>query len=355
MTAPQTPSAAAPGGTVAPARPGVRLIALCSLFVLAVGSVGYALTGQPGAVSGTPHAAAEASEAEQMAEFGAMVDKLAERMKAEPKAEGLRMLGRSYLVLKRPAEAVAAYRQAQALEPGNATVLADLADALAVVNGRSLSGEPLALIEQALKLEPGHLKALMLAGSEAYARNDKAGAIAFWERMVAAGPADHPLVQQAAGVIQETRQEMGGAAGATSPAPGPTGGAPAAGGPAATAAPAVAEAKAITGTLTLSPALKGQFAPDTTVFIFARPVDGPRAPLAVLRRQVKDLPLEFRLDDSMAMSPQARLSGASKVVVGARISRSGQPVAQPGDPEVLSSPVAPGATGLLLEVTASNP
>jgi cytochrome c-type biogenesis protein CcmH len=102
--------------------------------------------------------------------------------------------------------------------------------------------------------------------------------------------------------------------------------------------------------VSLGAALKGQVAPEDTVFIFARAPGGSRMPLAILRRKVADLPLEFQLDDSLAMSPAAKLSSATQVVVGARISRSGNAMPSPGDWQVISAPVALGAQGLNLEI-----
>src|SRR5690606_1068950 len=111
-----------------------------------------------------------------------------------------------------------------------------------------------------------------------------------------------------------------------------------------------AEASRITGTVRLAPALAGRAAPDDTVFIFARAAAGSRLPLAVTRRRVRDLPAEFRLDDSMAMTPAAKLSGETRVGVGARVSKSGNPVAQPGDLEGFTEPVAPGTSGVTVTI-----
>ena len=112
------------------------------------------------------------------------------------------------------------------------------------------------------------------------------------------------------------------------------------------ALPVQAAPGAVSGKVSLSPSLKGKVAPTDTVFILARAANGPRMPLAVFRKQVKDLPLEFTLDDSMAMRPQMRLSNFDQIVVAARISKTGHAVTQPGDFEGATAPVKPGATGL---------
>jgi cytochrome c-type biogenesis protein CcmH len=96
--------------------------------------------------------------------------------------------------------------------------------------------------------------------------------------------------------------------------------------------------------------LKAQAAPEDTVFIFARALQGSRAPLAILRKQVKDLPLDFTLDDSLAMSPAMRLSTAKEVIVGARISKSGMATPQPGDMQGLTGAIAVGSKGIALEI-----
>jgi hypothetical protein len=114
--------------------------------------------------------------------------------------------------------------------------------------------------------------------------------------------------------------------------------------------PAASMGQAISGTVALSPSLSQQANPADTVFIFARAVEGPPMPLAVIRKQVKDLPFSFSLDDSMAMWPDAKVSAFPRVVVTARVSKSGEGQAQPGDLEGHSPPVAAGASGLQIAI-----
>jgi cytochrome c-type biogenesis protein CcmH len=119
---------------------------------------------------------------------------------------------------------------------------------------------------------------------------------------------------------------------------------------AAPQATAAAGAGAVSGTVTLSAALAKQAQPDDTVFVFARAAEGSRMPLAILRKQVKDLPITFTLNDSMAMSPASALSTQSRVIVGARVSKSGNAMPQPGDLSGQSAVVSVGATGLQIEI-----
>jgi len=276
-------------------------------------------------------------------QIAAMADKLAERLKEQPNdPEGWSMLARSYGVLGRNPEAVDAYKKAVDLRADDATLLADYADALAVKNNRSISGEPMKLVERALKLEPNNLKALSLAGTAAFDRKDYAGAVSYWDKIIQTGPADNALVQQVQGSIAEAR-ELG-------KLPGLSAALPAAPTTAPTPAVTAAANASLSGRVTLSAALAKQASPTDTVFIYARAVSGPPMPLAVLREQVKDLPITFTLDDSMAMSPSAKLSSAAKVIVSARVSKSGDAISQNGDFSGQSAPVAVGAAGLQIEI-----
>jgi len=315
-----------------------------ALFVCAVAAAGYAAIGTPralGLAAAGPAAPAEGGHSTTSEQVDAMLEKLAARLKDKPDdVEGWVMLGRSLAVLGRHEQAMPALKRAVALRGDDAALLADYADALAMVNGRSLDGEPSRLIEQALKIDPNNIKALSLAGAAAFNRQDYAGALRHWEKAVQLAP-NSEMGQQIQGGIDEARKLAG--AGAAAPA------LPATVPPAATAPPPAGTS--VSGTVTLAPALAAKAKPDDTLFVFARAAEGPRMPLAILRKQVKDLPLSFTLDDSMAMSPEARVSSVPRVVVGARISARGNATPQAGDLQGFSAPVAPGAAGLKIQIS----
>ena len=116
------------------------------------------------------------------------------------------------------------------------------------------------------------------------------------------------------------------------------------------------QAIALAGATTFGlPALAAKAAPGDTVFIFARAAEGPRMPLAILKRQVGDLPMSFTLDDSMAMTPQFKLSSFPSIVVGARVSKSGNATPQSGDLEGLSAPLNSAGAGLELVIDSVRP
>jgi len=176
--------------------------------------------------------------------------------------------------------------------------------------------------------------------------------VRYWGQVEKMGPPENALVQRVVSSLQEARSLANGA---PPPAPEPAGTsgplsppAPSAASGAAATKPGAANAS-VSGSVSLSAALRAQVSPTDTVFIFARPADS-RMPLAAERKQVKDLPYAFTLDDSKSMSPAARLSSAAQVVVGARISKSGDAIPQPGDFSGLSAPVALGTQGIALEI-----
>lgn len=339
------------------ARPPIKLVAAVLAFVTVVGVGGYMWRGQPegwhvgptsqtgdeatAAPSGAASTPAHDMSAQQIAE---LTERLAQRMEQDPNnAQGWAMLARSYAVLNRYPEAVKAYKRYTDLQPKDAQAWADYADALGMANKRSLEGEPAQLIAKALQLDPDNFKALALSGSLAFAHKDYAGAVRDWEHALQAAPPNAELAQQLQGGLDEARKLGGIAAPVAAPMS------------AAVPAPAAAPSATVSGTVSLAAGLQGRAAPEDTVFIFARAVQGPRMPLAILRKQVKDLPIQFSLDDSLAMSPQMRLSTAQEVVIGARVSKSGNAMPQAGDLEGVSAPVKIGARHVSIEISRTVP
>ena len=295
-------------------------IPICALAV-------YLSVGNPSAV--LPQAAGGANpHGMTKAQFETSVARLAARMKDNPEdGEGWTMLARSYAVLGRFGEASEAYAKAAARVPRDAQLLADYADALAMAQGRTLQGEPEKIILRALAIDPDNVKALLLAGTAAFNRSDHPAAIRHWERALKVLPEESDMVQRVQASIAQARSLAGSPGGKTQ-----------------LAKPAPAQgASRVSGVVRLAPELAGKVAPGDTVFIFARAAEGPRMPLAILRKRGSDLPAEFTLDDTMAMAPQMKLSAFPRVVIGARVSKSANATASPGDLQGLSAPVSVGA------------
>lgn len=312
----------------APRRGARATAALVAVALPAAALAVYLAVGSPGALS--PQVDHGAVSAEQIEE---MVGRLAARMGENPDdAEGWKLLGRSYAALGRFGEAVDAYAKAAAREPRDAALLADFADALAMARGKSLEGEPEQLVLRALEIEPQNLKALALAGTAAFERKAFAAAAGYWQRMLPLVPPDSEDAQ----VIRDNVAQATQLAGGKPPAP-------------QAAAP---QAAGLRGTVRISPKLKGQFGPEDRVFIYARAVEGPPMPLAVLRRRARELPVDFALDDSMAMAPGMTLSAHPRVVITARVSKSGGATPQPGDLQGASAPVANDASGVDVTIDA---
>ena len=327
--------AAAPDRAGSPRATMLLLLVALPLLVLGL----YAFIGNPAALS--PQARAMPGEPTPQ-QVEAMVAQLAERMEQRPPGnvadtEGWVMLGRSYAVMQRYPEAGRAFARALQLQPNDAQILVDQADVLAMQQGGRLDGEPLRLIEQALQHNPANLKALALAGTAAYERKDYDGAIRYWSRArAAAATADSEFTRSLERSIADAR-----AAGGHAPA-------------AAAAAPAAASTS-IGGRVSLAPALAARVAPSDTLFVFARAAEGPRMPLAILKRSAAELPLDFVLDDSMAMTPELKLSNFDNVVLSARISKSGEALPQSGDLEGQSAPLAGRKRGIELIIDRVRP
>lgn len=322
--------------------PGLA-VALGLLIPVAALSM-YLWIGEP---AGLRSEAKSAGEPVSPVEVEAMVAQLATRMEKNPDdPRGWVLLARSYYVMQRMPEAAAAYAKAAERITDDPDLYADYADALAMSQGRNLAGKPMELVSRALKINPSQPKALAMAGTEAFDRKDYPAAIAYWERLLPMLPPGSEMSKSIVEGIAEAR-ELGG----TKALPKSAGTAKADSKPGQkSTAPG-----SVTGRVTLSPGLAAKADPQDTLFIVARAVDGPRIPLAVLRRRVVDLPADFTLDDTQAMSPELKLSGFSDVVLTARVSKSGNAISRSGDLQGMSMPVKVGARGVAIVIDSVVP
>lgn len=259
------------------------------------------------------------------------------------------MLAQAYIKQQRYTEASNAYAELVKIVPDEAQVWANYADVYAMAHGKTLLSKEVAeMLSKALSLNENNISALALSGSAGMESKDYAVAITNWQKLLNQLQPDSPDAQRFVRDIQEARDLLAAQPGGKkkladldktlaklAPVDAPDQGA------------GQSEAgAALAGKVSLSPALAGKVAPTDTVFVLARAAQGPKMPLAVFRKQVKDLPLDFTLDDSMAMRPDLKLSGFPQVVVVARVSKSGTPMPQPGDLEGLTAAVKPGSKGL---------
>jgi cytochrome c-type biogenesis protein CcmH len=337
-------------------RPSRRLVAVLSLAVVALAVVGYSQTGAPSLV--WPGAAAvEAAASAANGQIGpqqiqAMVDQLAARLEKNPNdAQGWVMLARSYTVLGRFEQALPAYAKAVELVPGNAQILSDYADTVAATKGTANNPQSIALIDRALAIDPKHPKALALAGTVAFERADYVKAIADWQKIVDQLPPGNEFAERIQSSIGEAR-ERATAAGrcAASSRVGQRRRRTCAGRNDDRHRQERSERRARQWRRHARSGARGTGRARRRrlrVRASDRRADAARG---AAERPVRDLPLTFTLDDSMAMSPAAKLSSATQVTIGARVSKSGTALPQPGDLAGETTGVAPGATGVAVRI-----
>lgn len=338
------------------ARPGsehprwIAAIVIVALVPVVAGALYFSL-GNPTAMTAAAPAAAvghaNLKDPAKDPQMASIVDGLAKRLQANPDdGEGWAMLGRSYRVLGRFEAAAMAYGEAAKRLPPNATVYTEWAEAVAQSQGQTLGGLPTELLDKALAVDPDYQKALALAGSAALERNDRATAARLWTKLRASLPPDSPNVAEVDAALKEigVTPPPSGAAAAKAPAsPAAIVAAPSPKAAPASPPPAAAGTATIEGRVEIDPKLAGKIAPGDTVFVLARDPDGSRMPLAALKLSGSDLPKTFSMSDAMAMSDATTISRAKRIVVEARVSKSGNAMLQPGDLTGSSAPVAPGA------------
>ncbi|OGA15660.1 MAG: c-type cytochrome biogenesis protein CcmI [Betaproteobacteria bacterium RIFCSPLOWO2_02_FULL_66_14] len=356
----------APEAAITDRRYFTPVVIIGLLIPLASAGLYYRL-GTPLALDPALAAAEAQGQHADTAQLDTAVARLAQRLEAAPDdPQGWEMLARSYRVLGQHDKAAAAFARAEKHIASDPQRLTEWSESLAIVGGGKLAGKPAQLIARALAVDPDFGHALALAGAEAFERQDFKGAIGHWERLAKQFEAGSEQGETVARSIAAAREEIT-KAGGTPPAAAAKAEVPAPKAVAKSAAAATAQAATappakesgvkfkLAGQVSLAPSLAAKTSPEDTVYIFARAAEGPAMPVAVLRKRAGDLPVSFTLDDSSAMMAQAQLASIGDLVVGARISRSGNAVPQSGDLQGLSRPVKVGATGIRVVIDAALP
>lgn len=264
-----------------------------------------------------------------------MVARLERAAAAQPdSAEGLYFLGRAYMAQNRPAEAARVFERAANLAGRQPELLGQWAQAQYFADDKKWSDKIQALTDEALKADPKEVTSLGLLGIAAFEDQRFEQAIGYWQRLMTELPEGDASRAALEGGIAKAREQLQASGGKVETAP-------------------VAKAMvSIKVSVDLADAVKASALPGDSVFIFARAVSGPPAPLAVKRVTVADLPITVELGDVDAMMPQLKLSNFPEVQLMARISRAGQPTA--GEWVGRSQPLS-SSTQELQQLTIDSP
>lgn len=271
------------------------------------------------------------SPAEHPRSVEEMAQRLHKELQAQPdNLEGWLMLARTYNVMQRYSDATSILAKANDQFKRNPEVMVQYANALALSNNAKLAGKPSELIADVLTIDPQNRTGLWLGGVAAAQQGDYEKALVQWGKLEPLLKDEAAFKKQLQKLIAQAQMSLGietpgspkvSAAGNASPE---------------------SPEKAIKVAVSLDASLSEQVQPGDALFIYARALSGPPMPLAVVRKSAADLPVETVLNDEMAMIPAMKLSGFSQVRIGARLSRTGNAIAQSGDLEGIVEPVVVG-------------
>lgn len=262
-----------------------------------------------------------------------MVEEFAAKMDKEPdNLKGWAMLARSYRILGRNAEAANAYARAGAFVDSDPQLLADYADVLAANANGNFAGKPQQLINKALAQDPNNLLALWLSGTAAFNAQNYKAAVQSWEKLAKQLPAESDEARAIAASIAEARSK-GGLAPASAP---------------------VISNQGVSGQVEIAPELKSKIKAGDVLMVIARK-PGERMPVAVLKTPVTAFPINFVLNDALAMSPNALISQMPEVSVEVRISKTGMAMPEAGDLISLSQTIKVGTTNARLIIEQIRP
>ncbi|MFK7856931.1 MAG: c-type cytochrome biogenesis protein CcmI [Granulosicoccus sp.] len=283
----------------------------------------------------SPQANTAQQAAGQAPALDELLPKLEERLTNSPDdIDGWRLLGRSYLSVNEFAKARQAFEKALELDNNDVPTIAQLAESIAMTNDGDLSGEATTLLERATALDASNEHTLWLLSIARQQAGDHDAAIAGFNRLAKIA-GDNPdalatIEQMRSRSVREmTISASSGAGNATNPS---TNDSTKVDTDEATAVNSGDDsAVSLSISVEMTEEVSSAVDANQAVFVYAKASSGPPMPLAVSRHTVSELPLNITLDDSMAMIPSMKLSSFSQVTVGARISPSGNPIAQPGD------------------------
>jgi cytochrome c-type biogenesis protein CcmH len=334
----QTTQASHSGQTMALAALAIPLAAFVIYQVIGTPEIITRLASHPG---GMPTASSQSQDGsmQNMPPIEDLVKRLAAKLQEEPdNLEGWIMLGRSYLAMNDPSSAINAFERAMEINDKHVGLLLTYAETIASNAGNDFTGRAAPMVEKAFQLEPGNPNALWIAGILAYQRSDFQIAVERWSKLRGLLKPQSAELESVNEALDDARTQLElpkEEAELPNIVQTKT--------PAAEQQPANS-GKSIQVEISLSPEIENRAKPENLLFIYAKAMSGPPMPLAAVRKRVSDLPLTISLDDSMAMMPQMKLSKFTEVAVGARISLSGSPTAQPGDLEGEIGSVSPGQT-----------
>ena len=312
------------------------------LPVLAV--AGYAAVGSPAAVvpqiaRAAPTAPVAQSDADkQMDELFKMAE---ERLSKEPNdVKGWLLLARAKASVGMFDGAMKAYEKAAALDPNDSEMWSDYADSAAGVSQGKMDGKPIELINKSLALDGKNVKALLLRGTWEMQKNDLVAAEKSFTLAKSVSEPNSGFAQIADNALGEITARRGGTPAAAAPAP-------VAGTPPSSAPDAVLT----TVTLQLSADARKAANANSAVFLIVRAAGAERGPpLAAKKLALADASNPILLTAADAMIGGAGLKPGADVLLQARLSLSGQPMAQAGDWESAKTNAKLPSTALILAI-----
>ena len=311
-----------------------------ALLLPAAAIVLYRIVGEPRAVDANAVAADAQAPADHNQNMALAITNLIAKLKQNPDdVEGWSLLGRAYEATERFADARDALKHAHDLSSADPDVTVAYAEALALASeSRRIDGEPHSLLENALKTAPDNQRGLWLLGISDYQAKKYDAAIATWKHLLSVLPKGSDVIGSVQGQIANAEAERDGRA---PPAEAATASSETAEVATPVTAPAAIDAAGphLTINVSLDPKLKDKLAPTDVLFIYAKAASGPPMPLAIQRMQASQLPATVTLTDAMGMLPSMKLSQFPQIIIGARVSKSGNAIAQSGDLQTLSKPM----------------